>query len=59
MTTTEGLDAQRERAAVNQSLFREVNELIEQLLPSASFVDFLCECASTGCKGVVSLTIQE
>jgi hypothetical protein len=59
MTTTEGLDAQRERAAVNQSLFREVNERIEELLPSASFMDFLCECASTECTDVVPLTVEE
>ena len=53
------LDVQRERAAKNQSLFREVNERIEELASSASFVEFICECANEECSELVSLTRAE
>jgi hypothetical protein len=53
------LDAQRERAAKNQSLFREVNERIEELDPLSSFAEFVCECAKTECAEHVSLTVEE
>jgi hypothetical protein len=53
------LDAQRQRAAKNQSLFREVNERIEDLAASAAFTMFICECMDESCDESVSLTIQE
>jgi hypothetical protein len=53
------LDRQRQRAARNQSLFREVNERIEDLSASASFTMFICECMDESCDANVSLTIEE
>jgi hypothetical protein len=53
------IEMQRERAANNQSIFREVNERIGQLLPSASFVEFVCECLDRECAETVSLTRDE
>jgi hypothetical protein len=52
------LDAQRRRAAKNESLFREVNERIEDLATS-TFTSFVCECMSAGCDELVALTIEE
>jgi hypothetical protein len=53
------LDLRRQRAAQNQSLFREVNERIEDLSVSASFAGFVCECLNTDCDEQVPLTIEE
>lgn len=59
MTGTSKLDLQRERAAKNESLFREVNERIEDLASPASFSQFICECLDERCDERVSLTIEE
>jgi hypothetical protein len=53
------LDLQRQRAAKNQSLFREVNERIEDLSENAVFTTFICECMDGTCDSSVSLTIEE
>jgi hypothetical protein len=53
------LDLQRERAAENQSLFREVNERIEDLAADAAFQTFVCECADTECAEGISATLEE
>jgi hypothetical protein len=59
------IEQQRERAARNQSLFREVNEQIEVLSrtpgprSTSSFIDFVCECTIDGCTERVPLTIEE
>jgi len=58
MATTE-IDARRERAAKNQSLFREVNEQIEQLPWTASFTDFVCECLYEDCFVRIPLTLEQ
>jgi len=59
MTGTAERDLQRERAAKNQSLFREVNERIEELAGNAAFSMFVCECMSETCDESVSLTVAE
>jgi hypothetical protein len=59
MSETRERDAQRERAAKNQSLFREVNERIEDLTPNAAFSAFICECMSETCDEQVSITVEE
>ena len=56
---SDGLDARRQRAAKNQSLFREVNERIEQLAGAASSAEFICECLQADCDHPVSLTRDE
>lgn len=50
-----------QRAARNQSLFREVNEQIEVLSrqSSSAFNDFSCECADEACLDKVPLTLEE
>ncbi len=50
-----------ERAARNQSLFREVNEKIEAVSrdETSTFHVFSCECADTGCTESISLTLEE
>jgi hypothetical protein len=56
---SDGLDARRERAAKNQSLFREVNERIEHLAGAASSAEFICECLQAECDEPASLTRDE
>jgi hypothetical protein len=56
--SNEELDEQRRRAGENQSLFREVNEQIEDLTTS-TFTSFVCECMSAHCDEFVPLTIEE
>jgi hypothetical protein len=53
------LELRRERAAKNQSLFREVNERIEDLAGNASFSTFICECLDETCDESISLTVEE
>ena len=53
------LDRRRERAARNESLFREVNERIEDLAGNASFSLFICECMNQNCDEAVSVTHEE
>jgi hypothetical protein len=53
-------DARQERAARNQSLFRDVNESLEVLARQLSIEqDFLCECADRECNEMVSLSLAE
>lgn len=57
------IDTRRERAARNQSLFREVNERIVEL--SLRFGDatrpnaYLCECLNTGCTATIEVPYDE
>ena len=59
MTEYGDLEQRRQRAARNQSLFREVNERIEDLSSSATFATFVCECMSETCDESMSLTVEE
>ena len=69
MSSTADLDATRVRAGKNQSLFREVNERIEQLargnpsifeeLHSSRTIDLACECMDETCTQGVTMTIGE
>ena len=60
MSQTQELEAQRARAARNESVFREVNERIEEFRSTASaFVEFVCECALERCAAYVPLTLEE
>jgi hypothetical protein len=59
MTESVELDLRRQRAAKNQSLFREVNERIDELSASATFATFICECMTETCDEPVPLTRDE
>jgi 3,4-dihydroxy-2-butanone 4-phosphate synthase len=52
------LEDERRRAARNQSLFREVNERIEDLA-TGTLVTFLCECMNERCNEEIQLSVQE
>jgi metal-responsive CopG/Arc/MetJ family transcriptional regulator len=63
LETETGLELRQVRAATNQSLFREVNERVEELdhrhrSPSA-FILFVCECANDACTEPISATEEE
>ncbi len=53
------LDLRRERAAKNESVFREVNERVNELAEPASFHLFACECEDQSCAEAVVMTAQE
>ena len=59
MTTTDQ-DLRRIGAAKNQSIFRDVNERIEQINESFDLseetLDFVCECAHETCHERLALT---
>jgi hypothetical protein len=54
-------DPRQERAARNESLFRDVNERIKSTASNLSpmFTEFMCECADDSCFEHVSLTSEE
>jgi hypothetical protein len=57
------MSARDERAAENETLFRSVNERIEQTALSWGMaengVEFLCECDDTECLERLRLTVEE
>jgi hypothetical protein len=69
LTTKEGnvatseLDTRRVKAAKNQSLFRDVNERIEEVSKgfgrSMKMIDFVCECGRADCSEAVEMTHGE
>jgi hypothetical protein len=49
-----------ERLARNQSLFREVNEAIEEVVAgTGNVVQFVCECSDKECVATVKLQLAE
>ena len=54
-------ESRQERAARNESLFREVNERIGTTATKLSpmFTEFMCECADDSCFDYISLTSEE
>ena len=61
--TETGSIFREQRAAKNQSLFREVNERIEPLNQAFAVInrltDFVCECPSETCTATVVLSMKE
>src|SRR4051794_10922653 len=53
------LEHRQVRAAKNQSLFREVNERIEELRPGEMLIEFACECSNTECTTALPLSDDE
>lgn len=59
MSAPPELESRRARLAQNQSVFREVNERIEDLARELPNVEFICECARSECSACVSMTVEE
>jgi len=57
------MDAREKRLAQNESLFRSVNERIEQAALEAGVdnhrFEFLCECSNADCNLLLPLTVTE
>ncbi len=53
--------SEQAQAALNQSLFRDVNERVEDVAQSfgSTVTDFACECDAETCLEHVSLTLDE
>jgi hypothetical protein len=49
-----------ERLARNQTLFREVNERLNEIVtPAVSFREFVCECSEPGCTRSLAVSTGE
>jgi len=61
--TESDLDAQRQRAARSQSMFRRANERIDQLNSEFGNADetrrYVCECANTSCGELILVPHDE
>jgi hypothetical protein len=56
----EPLRDRQERAARNQSMWREINELVlTKRQDNPTFTSFVCECAADTCTAEVTLTREE
>jgi hypothetical protein len=56
----EAIRDRQERAARNQSMWREINELaLTKRQANPTFTSFVCECAAESCSEEVSLTREE
>jgi hypothetical protein len=61
VASEKGVDRRTERIARNESLFREVNERVEEVSAAALLerIDFLCECGDDTCTESISLERAE
>lgn len=59
------MDADRERRARNEALFREVNERVEEVSSRLSYDDdmdltgFVCECSQEDCTELIEVTYAQ
>ena len=60
------MDADQERRARNEAIFREVNERIEELSKRSGIDEddsllpgFICECSNDGCTELLQVTYQQ
>ena len=57
------MSAREERIGLNEAVFREVNERIEQLAEAFDLkteqLDLVCECGKADCVERISMTYQE
>jgi hypothetical protein len=58
LTSDERSVRRKDRLARNETLFREVNERVQEINEAAGndVVDFICECGSDDCTAMISLT---
>ena len=61
MTSDERSERRKERLARNETLFREVNERVEELSGGTALelVEFVCECGDADCIQTIPLTRAE
>ena len=59
MSDDSQLDLRRERAARNESAFRDLNERTNKLNDHGTFTLFVCECEDQSCAEPVPMTAQE
>jgi hypothetical protein len=63
MKAQEDVRERQQRAAKNQSLFREVNERVKDLNDSfhvfTSISDWVCECANDDCFELIEMSARE
>jgi len=61
LTAGERSEMRKDRLARNETLFREVNERVQEVGERAGLdmIDFICECGDADCTAAVSLTESE
>lgn len=53
------MTSRKERIARNETVFREVNERVKELVPPEGGIDFICECGNEQCVEQVRLKAEE
>jgi hypothetical protein len=61
VTSDRRSERREDRLARNETLFREVNERVEEVSEGVGndFIDFVCECGHEDCIAMISLTRSE
>jgi hypothetical protein len=59
MSTSDDLQQRQQRAAINQSRFRALNEAIQLRHEGSAFDQYVCECAQKTCVERLSLAVDE
>ncbi len=62
MAGVDAEDVRQQRQGLNEALFREVNERLEETAASTDAdgsIDFVCECADGECTERISLTVAD
>lgn len=53
------MSSRKARIVRNETLFREVNERVKELVPSRGHIEFICECGNNECIDHVALSAEE
>ena len=53
------MKSREDRIARNETLLREVNERVKEVVPSEGGIQFICECGDEACIEQVTLTVEE
>lgn len=59
MSTNEDVQQRQRRAGVNESQFRDVNEVREDQHEGSAFTEYVCECSRKSCEASVPLSVDE
>jgi hypothetical protein len=53
------MKSREDRIARNETLFREVNERVKEVVPVEGGIQFICECGDEACIEQVTLSVEE
>jgi hypothetical protein len=53
------MKSREDRIARNETLLREVNERVKEVIPAEGGIQFICECGDEACVEQVTLSVEE